>query len=87
MLAASRAAAQPAVPRIGFLDSSPASRERQLWLHDGMKALGYREGRELLRKRLDLLGELVPGLKRVAVMSNSGDAKASCRSCIRCARR
>jgi putative ABC transport system substrate-binding protein len=28
---------------------------------------------ELLRKRVDLLRELVPGLRRVALMSNSGD--------------
>ena len=148
-----------AIPRIGFLDPSPASssRERVEQFRDGLKRLGYQEKRdylleyrsaegrfeilpdlaaelvrlpvrvmvvrntpgtaaaraattaipivmadvgdplalgfvktmsrpganitglsnstlELIRKRLEVLRELLPALKRVAVMSNSGDA-------------
>jgi putative ABC transport system substrate-binding protein len=159
LLAASSARVQPAsVPRIGFLDPSPSpsSRERVQQLRNGLKAIGYQEGRhyvleyrsaegnferlpalaaelvklpvrvmvarntpgtkaaraatgtipivmadvgdplalgfvgslqrpggnitgmsnstiELLRKRLELLGELVPSLKRVAILGNSND--------------
>lgn len=159
LLASMRAAAQGGtVPRIGFLDPAPSvtTLGRVQQLRDGLKALGYQEGKhyvldyrsaegaferlpaladelvrlpvkvivarntpgtraaraatrtipivmadvgeplalgfvrsmsrpghnitgvsnstiELIRKRLDVLGELVPALKRVAIMGNSAD--------------